>query len=159
MAVTRSIPTALFHAKSSNVESPIFFVDPGEVVQVLGFGFACQRAKLDDTERAVPQVAYLEQIIFKEANIEHATTVVQGKCCCTKLYDKATEILATSEVMLCGNCVMLSASNNHMLINSPGAYRFVLNDVTALTNVQVFIRTFSMHEFPWNSKLFIGERL
>ena len=61
--------------------------------------------------------------------------------------------------MICGQCVTLNAQNNHLLINTPGAYRLVLNDVTALGNVQIFVRTFTKDEFPWDSKLFIGERL
>lgn len=159
MAVARSIPTPIFDVLSSRVESPVFFVEPGEIAQVQAFGFACRKAKLSETERSVPQIATLEQVMFKEAIKDVATTVMQGSCACTKLYNKATEILATEPVMLCGNCVQISASNNHLLINTPGAYRFVLNDVTALTNVQVFIRTFTHNEFPWDSSLFIGERL
>ena len=157
MAVTKAKPIALFHDKSKNVESPIFFVQPGEVVQVQAFGFSCEREKLDPSERTVPQVAYLEQIMFDEVILP--STEVKNNCCCTKLYDKTTEILAANEVIICGECVMLSARNNHLLINIPGAYRFVLNDVTALTNVQVFLRTFTRDEFPWNSSLFVGERL
>lgn len=159
MATAKSLPTPIFNPLSTSVESPIFFVEPGEIAQVQAFGFACRKAKLSESERSVRQVATLEQIMFKEAIKDVATTVVQGSCTCTKLYNKTTEILATEPVILCGDCVQLSASNNHILINTPGAYRFVLNDVTALTNVQVFVRTFTHNEFPWDSKLFIGERL
>ena len=157
MAVIKFKPLELFNSKSQNVESPVFFVSPGEVCQLQAFGFACDRAKVDPNELRVPQMAVLEQLIFQEGNLQSVD--IQDNCCTTRLYNKTTEILAANEVMICGQCVALSAEHNHLLINIPGAYRFVLNDVTALTNVQIFVRTFTKNEFIWNSKLFIGERL
>lgn len=157
MAVLKYKPIQLFDAHSKSVESPVFFVSAGEVCQLQAFGFACDKAKLDEGERRVPQVAVLEQLIFQEGEQQSHEEI--NNCCCTKLYNKTTEILAANEVMLCGKCVMLSADNNQLLINTPGAYRLVLNDQTALGSVQIFVRTFTKHEFIWNSKLFIGERL
>lgn len=157
MAVIKSKPIQLYHSKSKLVESPVFFVTPGEVLQLQAFGFACDRTKLDQEERTVPQIAYLEQLMFKEGTLE--STETKNNCQCTRLYDKTTELLASEKVMICGHCVTLSAQNNHLLINTPGAYRLVLNDVTALGNVQIFVRTFTKDEFPWNSNLFVGERL
>ena len=157
MAVIKYKPQALFHGKSKSVESPLFYIQPGEVLQAQAFGFACSKAKADDSERTVPQVAYLEQVMLDEALID----LVENKhnCGCTKLYDRDTKIIATEEVIICGHCVMLSAKNNQLLLDLPGVYRFVLNDVTALTNVQIFLRTFTKQEFARNSSLFIGERL
>ena len=157
MAVIKYKPKALFHCLSKSVESPLFYIQPGEVLQAQAFGFACSRTKLDDSERAVPQVAYLEQVMLDEALMD--STENKNNCCCTKLYDKTTKIIAAEEVMICGHCVMLSANNNQLLLDLPGVYRFVLNDVTALTNVQIFLRTFTKQEFDRNSSLFIGERL
>ena len=157
MAVIKYKPQALFHGTSKSVESPLFYIQPGEVLQAQAFGFACSKAKLDSQERTVPQVAYLEQVMLDEALVD--STENKNKCCCTKLYDRATKIIATEQVTICGHCVMLSAKHNQLLLDLPGVYRFVLNDVTALTNVQIFLRTFTKQEFDRNSSLFIGERL
>ena len=155
MAVIKSKPIQLFHSTSKSVESPVFFVSPGEILQAQAFGFMCDRMKIDESERTVPQIDYLQQIMFKEGTLD--STETKNNCCCTKLYDKTTEILAAEEVYFCGRCIAMDAKNNHLLINTPGAYRFILNDVSALGNVQIFLRTFTKDEFPWNSKFFIGE--
>ena len=70
MAVIKYKPQALFHGTSKSVESPLFYIQPGEVLQAQAFGFACSKAKLDSQERTVPQVAYLEQVMLDEALVD-----------------------------------------------------------------------------------------
>lgn len=146
----------IFTEKSQSVQSPFFYVSPGTIVQAQAFGFVTFASRMDNTERRVPQVACLEQVLFKEGVRLDGTT---DDCHCTKIYDLSrftTEVLECEEVMLNGCGVNLSACKNQILINLPGAYRFVLNDQTAIGNARIYLRTYSSAEFPWNSSLFIG---
>jgi len=153
MAVVKAIPSIIYDEHSKEVESKLFVVDPGMIAQVIGFGFACTRNKVDEGERTVPQMAKLQQVVLFEETVSNRTKQ------CVNIIDKKAKIVASDDVMICGECVTLTARNNILLINVPGVYRFVLNDITALGNVQVFLKSYSLGEFPWDSKLFIGERI
>lgn len=158
MAIIKSIPSIFFDEHSKSVESPVFVVDPGDVVQLMAFNFVCQRTKVDEGERSVPLVAKLQQIIFKET-LDRAAKKKSTTSCGSDFIVNNAEITAVDDVQICGNCVMLSASNNILLINVPGAYRLVLNDTTALGTARVFGKKYTYNEYIWNSQLFMGERL
>lgn len=147
MAVDKAIYVPLFTELSTSMESPFFYVAPGEVVQVMAFDFVQSKAR-EGNEREVPLVACLEQVLFKEVV---ATKRVMS------LKDYATDVLAIEPVQLHGCSFSLTSCNNMMLINTPGNYRFVLNDMTALGTARIYLRVFTKDEFPWNSKFMIGE--
>lgn len=147
MAVDKAIYVPLFTELSTSMESPFFYVAPGEVVQVMAFDFVQSKVR-EGNEREVPLVACLEQVLFKE--------VVAAKRVMS-LKDYATDVLAIEPVQLHGCSFSLTSCNNMMLINTPGNYRFVLNDMTALGTARIYLRVFTKDEFPWNSKFMIGE--
>ncbi len=158
MAIDKAIYVPLFTELSTSVESPFFYVAPGEVVQVMAFDFVQSKTR-DASEREVPLVACLEQVLFSEAvriqthDGKRGTTASRVM----SLKDYATEVLAIETVQHNGCCYTLSSCNNMMLINIPGNYRFVLNDMTALGTARIYLRVFTKDEFPWNSKFMIGE--
>lgn len=154
--IQRDIYTTLFNDKSTSVESPCFYVAPGFVVQAMSFGFMEKASRADATELQVPQVACLQQVLFAEDVKLDVPELESGCGCAPKVYDRVTKILAVEDVSLNGCNIALSSCNNHMLINLPGSYRFVLNDQTALGIVRIYLRMYSADEFPWNSRFFIG---
>lgn len=158
MSVNKAIYKPLFTELSTSTESSMFFVNPGEIAQVMAFGFAKTASKADNTTRTVIQAAHLEQVLLTEEF--KPSTMEKNGCCCPILYnlsDFRETILAYEPVRKCGQCIMMCRGDNMMLINTPGLYRFVLNDVNALGIVRMYIRMFTRDEFPWDSKFFIGE--
>lgn len=155
--IQRDIYTTLFSEKSSSAESPCFYVAPGFVVQAMAFGFMDKASRADKSELQVPQAACLQQVLFAEDVKWDVPEPADGCSCAPKIYNRTTKIIAVEDVYINGCCCTLSACNNHMLINIPGSYRFMLNDLTALGVVRVFLRMYSRDEFPWQSRLFVGE--
>ena len=60
MAIEKAIYVPLFTEQSTGVESPFFYVAPGEVVQAMAFDFVQTKSR-DASEREVPLVACLER--------------------------------------------------------------------------------------------------
>lgn len=148
-----AVPLVTEHSEA--VESPFFWVFPGEIVMAQAFGFACHAAREDSSERLVPQEACLQMVLFKEVRPE----LPPDGCPCVKVYNLkriTSKVIAIDDVMLDGCCVCLSASNNLMLINVPGAYRFVLNDASALGAARIFLRAFRATDIPHNSPFLMG---
>lgn len=158
MAIDKAIYVPLFTELSTGVESPFFYVAPGEVVQVMAFDFVQNKAR-ENNEREVPLVACLEQVLFKETVKIQSYDGKRGTTAnrIMSLKDYATDVLAIETVQHNGCGFTLSSCNNLMLINIPGNYRFVLNDMTALGTARIYLRVFTKDEFPWNSKFMIGE--
>ena len=158
MAIDKAIYVPLFTELSTGVESPFFYVAPGEIVQAIAFDFVQTKAR-ETNEREVPLVACLEQVLFKESVRIQSFDGKRGNTAnrIMSLKDFATDVLAIETVQLHGCSFSLSSCNNMMLINTPGNYRFVLNDMTALGTARIYLRVFTKDEFPWNSKFMIGE--
>lgn len=158
MAIEKAIYVPLFTETSTGVESPFFYVAPGEIVQAMAFDFLEKKSR-DYNEREVPQVACLEQVLFKETVKLQGFDTKRGISAnrVLSLKDYISEVLAIETVHLHGQCFSLSSCNNMMLINTPGNYRFVLNDMTALGTARIYLRVFTKDEFPWSSKFMIGE--
>lgn len=152
-AAASAVPLVTEH--SETVESPFFWVFPGEIVIAQAFGFACSAAREDTTERLVPQEACLQMVLFKESR----PAPPPDGCPCVRVYSlkKVTaKVIAIDDVMLDGCCVCLSARGNLMLINVPGAYRFVLNDASALGSARIFLRAVRASDIPHNSPFLMG---
>lgn len=148
MALVRALPTPLYTEKSQSVESPVFFVTPGEIVLIQAFDFASAKVKVDEHDLGGAQLAKLQQILFKEEVDETVQDLRRFNA----------EVLAINDVLIDGCCITVCKENNVMLINVPGAYRFVLNDPTAVGTARLYFRTFTKDEFPW-SKAMIGDLL
>lgn len=159
MALDKAIYVPLFTEKSQDVESPFFYVSPGDIVQAMAFDFAEDKTRTDNTELRVPQVACLQQVLFKESVKLQTFDSKKGQNY-TRIFslkDYVTDVLAIEDLEHDGCTFSLCRHNNMMLINTPGAYRFVLNDMVALGTARIYLRTFTHEEFPWNSKFMIGE--
>lgn len=151
---------ALFDVNSKSVESPFFTVLPGHIVQAQAFGFQDHVTRQDETERRVPQVACLQQVLFTEkvrGSIDAAISKGNCDCVINGTLDKyATAVEAYEELVIDGCSPAINACTNQMLINLPGVYRFVLNDANALGVVRIYIHDLLKDDFPWQSKLFIS---
>lgn len=154
MAVDKAIYVPLFSESSLAVESPFFTVFPGEVAHLQAYGFMDEKVRTDNTELRVSQKACLEMVLFKEEIVGKR----DGSACpIMDLKRFKSKVLAIETMRLNNKTFSLSKCNNTMLINIPGAYRFVMNDASSLGNARIYLRIFSHEEFPWDSKFFIGE--
>lgn len=150
--------TALFSPESKSVESPAFYVSAGTIVQLQAFNFMNFASRADKSERQVPQVACLEQILFKQG--VRLDLPVSDPTSGPQLFDLrqySTEVLAKNQVIIHGCPLSIGACNNQIFLNMPGAYRFVLNDQNAVGIAQLYMRVYSSADFPWYSRMFMGE--
>lgn len=153
MAIDKAIYVPLFTETSVSMESPFFTVFPGNIAMLQGFGFMEYAAREDNSTMRVPQYAYLEMLLFKEGTISQPS----DGCPIRDLSMYQSFLLAKEPLRKCGCMFELSKKNNIMLLNIPGSYRLIMNDMTAVGNARVYLRTYSKTEFPWNSKFFLGE--
>lgn len=156
---SQAIYSPIFTEQSQSVEGPFFYISPGHIIQAQAFGFAEWAARENNALRKVPQAACLEMVLFREGIIPSwETPETRGRCkFIFDLRQYTTDIEAIEEVQLHGCGLSLTACNNMMLLHVPGAYRFVLNDATSVGQVRVYLREFTVDEFPWNSRFLMGE--
>lgn len=154
MGIAQSFPVPLFDENSLSLQGDFFHVFPGEVAQIQAFGFADWKSREDSSTRQVPQVACLEMILFKEVVIPDNT---DGDCTHIYSLDRfKSAVLAIETVRRNGCTFSVSKCDNMLLLNLPGSYRFVMNDLSALGTARIYFRVFNKDSFPWNSKFLIG---
>jgi len=147
-------PIPLLDDQSQSVESRMFHVFPGQVAVVRAYGFMPYKERVDDTETQVTQVACLQSVIFEESALPDYDSC-QGLIVDFSKYKGQVKEL--DYVYLDGCGVEVSACNNHILINIPGSYRFVLNDETAVGMARIYVTIMDRGVYTWESKLFVGE--
>lgn len=150
----KSIYVPLFTEMSATLDGTFFHVFPGEVAMIQAFGFMCSKSRADQTERRVPQVACLEMLLFREGTVKLPS---DNECQAYDLNKYQTELLAREQMRINGCEVKIGKRNNILFLNIPGSYCFTMDDPTALGQVRMYLRKFTKDEFPWNSKLFVGE--
>lgn len=152
-------PVPLFTELSQSVESAFFWVTSGAAVAAMAFNFACDAARADNSERRVPQVACLQRVLFKQVKTGFPDELPDAPC--VKLYDLRkfkAEILAIDDVRLDNCCMCLSARSNLLLIDIPGAYRFVFNDASAVGTARIFLQAYKLSDLRADSPFFMGAR-
>ena len=153
MAVNSLFPVPLFDETSLGVDGNIFVLAPSQVAIIRAFGFEYYADRVDNTEARKPQSACMEMILFKEGNKLPGTSECGGYIIDLKRY--VGEVMAIEQVRINNCSIGINKCNNLLLWNVPGAYRFVMNDQTAIGEARIYVQFITKTEFPWDSDLFI----
>lgn len=145
--------SAIFDEHSSSVSSTPIYIAQGDIGIFQAFGFADYREPNTDDEAEVPQLACVNMLLLKEADLPGF------EYCTSSTIDLSKYVgqVMVEETLSSDDCrFSLSACNNFMMINIPGSYRFVLNDDAAVGVVKIYWRTMPKDVFRWDSRFFMG---
>lgn len=152
MTIDSFTPIPIFNENSVDTFGNLLVVEPGEIAIVRAFGFVDYAERNDNTTAKMPQSACLEMLLFKE------NALPKRQDCHMRVLnfnDYVGFLMAAEKVRVGGCAVSISKCHNLMLLNIPGVYRFIMNDITAVGNARIFYQIISDEEFPWDSDLFI----
>jgi hypothetical protein len=128
-------PTALYDDKSFYAESPLFYLSPGYVGVFKAFGFQPGLVLVDPAKPKTTQRACLKQVYWQLAKHEF-----DRPCGVFPTGPEVSQVGGAylEETVMTDGCPWeISACDNHRALDSPGLYRFVLNDPAAVGNVFV----------------------
>jgi hypothetical protein len=150
------IPFPVFDECSTDTCSCPFYVSRGWVAELIAFNFATYKIRCHPQRPLVRQAACLNRIIY--CNFEPPEIDLQPCGVLPDITKYKPEILCETPLSTHGCEWSLSACHNYRLLDLPGAYRLILNDVTAVGIVSVYMLAHPASAMPArSSRLYFGE--